>query len=194
MADDTVKLMDHLEIKKAHIMGASMGGMIAQELAINYPERVSKLVLACTYACKDDISGDTTEQAELVHLSPQKMAASMAKLAANKPLNKFVFGTLAMIQASFMGISAKVGLKGQAEACNNHNALDRLPSIKAPTLVIVGTKDRLIKPASSEVIARNIPGAILIKVEEGSHMFSMEMRTLFNQEVFNFLKRESFPT
>jgi len=194
MADDTVKLMDYLEIKKAHIIGASMGGMIAQELVINYPERVSKLVLACTYACKDESSGDTAEQAELLHLSPQKMAAGMVKLAANKPFNQFVFGILAMIQASFMGVSAKVGLKGQREACNSHNTLDRLPLIKAPTLVIVGTEDRIIKPISSKVIARNIPGAILVKVEGGSHMFCMEMRTLFNQEVFNFLKRVSFPT
>src|SRR4030042_6341962 len=50
MADDAIKLMDHLGIKKARVLGASMGGMIAQELAINYPERVSKLVLACTFA------------------------------------------------------------------------------------------------------------------------------------------------
>jgi len=188
MAEDTVKLMDHLEIKKAHILGASMGGMIAQELAINYPERVSKLVLACTFARKDDISGDTAEQAELLHLSPQKMAAGMVKLAANKPINQFVFSNLAMIQASFMGVSAKAGLKGQREACNSHNTLDRLPLIKAPTLVIVGTKDRIIKPISSEVIARNIPGATLTKIEGGSHMFTMEMKTSFNQKVLDFLQ------
>ena len=194
MADDAVKLMDHLEIKKAPIVGVSMGGMIAQELAINYPERVSKLVLACTYACRDSISGDTAEQAELVHLSPQKMAAGMAKLGANKPFNQFVFGTLAMIQASFMGVSAKVGLKGQTEACIGHNTLDRLPLIRVPTLVIVGTKDRIIKPISSEVIARNISGATLVKVEGGSHMFCMEMRTSFNQKVFDFLKLENFPS
>ena len=194
MADDTVKLMDHLEMKKAHILGASMGGMIAQELAINYPERVSKLVLACTFACKDEVSGDTAEQAELLHLSPQKMAAGMVKLAVNKPFYQFVLGILAIIQASFLGVSAKAGLKGQREACNSHNTLDRLPLIKAPTLVIVGTKDRIINPVSSEVIARNIPGAILIKVEGGSHMFCMEMRTSFNQKVFDFLKRENYPS
>jgi pimeloyl-ACP methyl ester carboxylesterase len=188
MADDTVKLMDHLEIKKARIIGASMGGMIAQELAINYPKRVSKLVLACTYALKDDINGDTAEQAELVHLSPQKMAAGMVKLAVNNRFNQFVFGTLAMILSNFMSVSSKTGLKGQTEACNTHDTLDRLSSIKAPTLVIVGTKDRLIKPISSEVISRNIPGAKLKEVEGGSHMFYMEMRTSFNQIVLDFLK------
>jgi pimeloyl-ACP methyl ester carboxylesterase len=188
MADDTIALMDYLNLKKANILGASMGGMIAQEIAINYTERVSKLVLACTFACKDEVSGDTAEQAELVNLSPHKMVARMAKLAVNKPFYQFVISNLTMIQASFISASAKVGLKGQVEACNNHNTLDRLPLIKAPTLVIVGTKDRLINPVSSEVIARNIPGATLIKIEEGSHMFYMEMKSIFNKEVINFLK------
>jgi pimeloyl-ACP methyl ester carboxylesterase len=188
MADDTVKLMDYLEIKQARILGASMGGMIAQELAINYPERVLKLVLACTFSGKNDMSGDTAEQAELLKLPPRKMAARMAKLAVNKPLNKFIIGNLAMIMASFSGKSANVGIEGQSVACNRHNTLDRLASIKAPTLAIVGTKDRIIAPISSEVIAKNIPGAILIKVEGGSHMFFMEMKAIFNQKVLDFLK------
>jgi pimeloyl-ACP methyl ester carboxylesterase len=60
--------------------------------------------------------------------------------------------------------------------------------IKAPTLVIVGTKDRIIKPVSSEVIAGNISGAKLVKIEGGSHMLSMEMKNQFNREVLNFLQ------
>jgi pimeloyl-ACP methyl ester carboxylesterase len=190
MADDAVKLMDHLEFEKAHILGLSMGGMIAQELAINYPERVLKLVLACTFACKDEVSGDTSEQAGLLHLSPEKMAAAMIKLAVNKPFNQFVYGTMAMIMSRFMGASAKAGLDGQIEACNKHDALDRLPLIKARTLVIVGTEDRLITPVSSEVIARNIPGAVLARIEGGSHMCNTEMRAIFNQKVLDFLKME----
>jgi pimeloyl-ACP methyl ester carboxylesterase len=188
MADDTVKLMDYLDIKKARIMSASMGGMIAQELAINYPERVLKLVLACTFAGKNDASGDTPEQAELLKLPPRKMAARMARLAVNKPFNQFVVGNLAMIMASISGKSANVGIEGQSVACNRHNTLDRLASITAPTLVIVGTKDRIIAPISSDIIVKSIPGATLIKVEEGSHMFFMEMKTVFNQKVCDFLK------
>jgi pimeloyl-ACP methyl ester carboxylesterase len=188
LADDAVRLMDHLGIKKAHIMGVSMGGMIAQELGINYPERILKLVLACTFACKDETSGDSPEQGKLLHLSSQRMAAGMARLAVNKPINQFVFGTLAMIMTPFAGASAGVGLNGQREACNSHNTLSRLPLIKAPTLVIVGTKDRIIKPVSSEVIAGNIPGAKLVRIEGGSHMFSMEMKDRFNREVLDFLQ------
>jgi pimeloyl-ACP methyl ester carboxylesterase len=188
MADDAVALMDYLGIKQAHIVGASMGGMIAQELAIHYPERVSKLVLACTYCCKQGESGDTPEQAELTKLSPKKMSAAMVKLACNKPFYRFVVGTMAAIQLNFVSAAANVGIQGQTAACFNHNTLDRLSAIKSPTLVIVGTEDHLITPTSSDVIARHIPGAKLVKVAGGSHMFFMENKQEFNQKVLDFLK------
>jgi len=191
MADDTVRLMDLLGIEKAHIMGASMGGMIAQELAINYPQRVMKLVLACTYACQDETSGDTPEQAKLSQLTPEQIASAMIGLAFNKPLYRFTFGLLARIQTKFMGASGRVGIAGQSEACRKHNTLERLPLITAPTLVIVGTKDRIINPVSSEVIAGKIPHAKLVKVEGGSHTFSLEMKNVFNREVLNFLKSDT---
>ncbi|MBN1188128.1 MAG: alpha/beta fold hydrolase [Dehalococcoidales bacterium] len=187
MADDVIKLMDHLKITRTHIMGISMGGMIAQEVGINYPQRIQKLVLACTFSCKDQTSGDSADQAKLLGLSAQKMAAGMARLAVNKPFNQFLLGMLAAIGATFTSTSTRRGLKAQREACNNHNTLARLNLIKAPTLVIVGTHDRIIKPVSSEVIAGKIPGARLVEVKGGSHMLSMEMKDCFNREVLGFL-------
>lgn len=188
MADDAAALMDHLGIKQARIMGASMGGMIAQEFAINYPERVSKLVLACTYARQDGVSGDAPEQKELSKLPPRKLPAAMAKLACNKPLTRLIVGTMAGIMANFTGPEARVGIEGQTAACVNHDTLDRLSSIKCPTLVIVGTGDRIINPVSSDVIAREIPGAKLVKIEGGSHMFFMENKKEFNRKVWEFLR------
>jgi pimeloyl-ACP methyl ester carboxylesterase len=188
MADDTVKLMDYLGIEKAHIMGASMGGMIAQELAINYPEKVMKLVLACTYAYQDRTSGDSPEQAKLAQVPPNKMANAMIRLAFNNPIYRFIFGIVAVIQSKFIGASAKQGISGQAVACLKHNTLERLPLITAPTLVIVGTEDKIINPVSSEILANTIPNAKLVKLEGGSHSFTLEMSNLFNHEVLNFLK------
>jgi pimeloyl-ACP methyl ester carboxylesterase len=191
MADDTVKLMDLLGIEKAHIMGLSMGGMIAQELAINHPQRVIKLVLACTYARQDETSGDTLELAKFLQLTPEKKVGAMIGLAFNKPLYRFTFGLLARIQTRFKGASGRVGIEGQTEACLKHNTLERLSSITAPTLVIVGTGDRIIKPVSSEVIAGKIPNAKLVRVEGASHYFSFEMKNVFNREVLNFLKSDA---
>jgi pimeloyl-ACP methyl ester carboxylesterase len=188
LADDTVKLMDLLGIDKAHVMGLSMGGMIAQELAINYPQRVMKLVLAATYARQDETSGDTLEQAEFLNLTPEKKASALIGLAFNKPFYRFTIGLLARVLTRFTGASDGVGIAGQSEACLKHDTLDRLSSITAPTLVIVGTGDRIIKPASSEVIAGKIPNARLVRVEGASHYFSFEMKNVFNQEVLNFLK------
>jgi 3-oxoadipate enol-lactonase len=190
MAEDTVHLMDNLGIEKANIMGASMGGMIAQELAINHPERVTKLVLACTYACQDETSGSTPEMAKLALQPPKKMANAMISLAFNKLLYRFTFGFLSRVGSMFMAASDTVGIEGQREACSNHNTLERLHLITASTLVIVGTGDRLIKPVSSEVIAGRIPGSKLVKVEGGSHTFMVEMRDAFNREVLNFLTGE----
>ncbi len=188
MADDAAKLMEYLSIKQARVLGASMGGMIAQELAINYPEKITKLVLACTYCCKDGVSGDAPEQKELINLPPRKMQAAMARLACNKPMNKFILGNMAAIMSFLMGSAANAGIEGQAAACASHNTLDRLPSITSPTLVIVGTGDRIISPVSSEVIAKAIPGSTLVKIEGGSHMFFMENKKEFNQKAYEFLK------
>jgi pimeloyl-ACP methyl ester carboxylesterase len=187
MADDTVHLLDHLGIEKAHIMGASMGGMIAQELAINYPERVNKLVLACTYAKHDGTSGITPEMVELSQLPPERMATTVINFSFNKPLYRFFFGSLSWLSSLFMGASSSIGAKGQSAACMNHNTLERLESIAADTLVIVGTGDRLINPFSSEIIASKIPRARFVKIEGGSHTFMVEMRDEFNREVLKFL-------
>jgi pimeloyl-ACP methyl ester carboxylesterase len=191
MADDTVKVMDVLGIDRAHIMGISMGGMIAQELAINYPQRVMKLVLASTYARQDETSGDTAEQAKFLQLSAEKKVGAMVSLAFNRPFYRFTFGLLGRVQTKFMGASARVGIVGQSEACLRHDTLERLSSITAPTLVIVGTGDRIIKPVSSEVIAGKIPNAKLVEVEGGSHYFSFEMKNVFNQQVLSFLKGDA---
>jgi pimeloyl-ACP methyl ester carboxylesterase len=186
MADDTIHLMDYLGIDKTHIIGASMGGMIAQEVAINYPERVKKLVLACTYA-KQDESSITLNMRTLSKQTVKKMTVRVINLGFNKPHYRLIFSLLGWINSIFMESSTSIGIKGQSMACMNHNTLDRLGLITAETLVIVGADDRLINPVSSEVISKNIPGARLVKVRNGSHTFMVEMRDAFNQEVLNFL-------
>ena len=186
MADDVIRLMDYLEIGKAHIVGASMGGMIAQEISINYPERVNKLVLACTYAKRGETFRNISDGGKLSG-SPAERMTSIIDLAFNKPLYRFVFGFLARLTSIFQRSPDSAGIEGQSVAVMSHDALERLSSIITETLVIVGTRDRLIDPAASEVIAGIIPNAKLVKIEGGSHTIMVENKDEFNDEVLKFL-------
>ena len=200
MADDVVGLMDHLGIDKAHVVGISMGGMISQELAINHPERVKKLVLGCTAA---DTSSDTSLHSELRKALGIKEDAteadidmvgfkniinSVIPLGFNKRLYRIFIVPCARL---YMMRLAGEGIVGQFKAIMSHNTLDRLNLIKAPTLVICGTEDRLVPPESSDILASRIPGARQVKVEGGSHSFLVEMSSRFNREVLDFLLEDN---
>jgi len=95
------------------------------------------------------------------------------------------FVTLSKIHIKLIGLR---GLIGQFEASTAHITLDRLHMIKAPTLVIIVTEDKLVPLHSSEVIANRIPNAKLVKVEGGSHSIFIEIRGRFNKEVLDFLR------
>ena len=193
MADDTIGLMDYLGITKAHILGVSMGGMIAQELAINHPERVDKLVLGCTFARRNGVSGfssEVTRALETYDRSSHDVASlrNLVNVIIDLSFNKRSYRVLALpLMKVAIRSSALDGFVDQLEAVLAHDAADRLGKIKAPTLVITGTEDRVIKPVSSEVIANLLPWARLVKVEGGSHGFSGEMSSDFNREVLDFL-------
>jgi 3-oxoadipate enol-lactonase len=197
LADEAIGLMDYLHIGKAHILGMSMGGMVAQELAINYPDRLKKLVLVCTNAGDDDVSGINPEllralgvkqdsvEPDLKGLDFNEAVVTITALSFNRRLYRMMFVPLTKFYVRRAGIQ---GHFKQMEAVIGHSTKDRLHLIKAPTLVMTGTKDRIMSPNASEVIARLIPNAKLVKIEGASHAFSIEMPKRFNQEVLNFLK------
>jgi 3-oxoadipate enol-lactonase len=194
MAEDTVGLMDHLGIEKANILGVSMGGMIAQELAIHHPGRVEKLILGCTFASSRGASGFSPEVTKAVNAyreSPRdednlkKLAITIIDSTFNKGTYRIVF--LPLMKTAIRSVPLK-GFAEQLDALLAHDAEDRLGQIKSPTLVITGTEDRVIKPTSSDVIASLVPNAKLVKVTGGSHGFSGEMSGEFNKAVLEFLR------
>jgi pimeloyl-ACP methyl ester carboxylesterase len=197
MADDTIGLMDCLGIDKAHILGVSLGGMIAQEVAINYPQRVRKLVLVSTTAGADETSDIPSEllraagvdegsaEVDIRSVDINKLMSSLNSLAFNRRLYKMFVLPLSNVYMKWVGTD---GLLGQFEAAVGHSALDRLHLIEALTLVMTGSEDRLVPPRSSEVIASRIPNTRLVKAEGGSHTFIAEMRSRFNREVLDFLR------
>jgi pimeloyl-ACP methyl ester carboxylesterase len=198
LADDVAGLMDYLKLDKAYVMGVSMGGMIAQHVAIAYPERVKKLILASTLprALGDGgggfapevvkalgFSGGYTEE-DARSLPVGKALGAVVAFAFNKPLYRIPAVIASWVYPKVINMQ---GVAGQSDAIMGHNTLESLHAIKAPTLVIAGTRDRIISPLASEEMARRIPNAKLVLIEGGSHAAILESRVRFNREVLDFL-------
>ncbi|MDD1725914.1 MAG: alpha/beta hydrolase [Euryarchaeota archaeon] len=193
MADDAIALLDHLGVDKAHILGYSLGGIVAQEIAIRYPARVNKLILGSTMANGPgqdmyvtgvrQALGLKAGTAELGRDEMKKAMPVLTEMSFNKWMYRALFG----LGAKYAYRSGSEGLAGQFNAPAGANTLDRLNRIQATTLVLAGTKDRVIDPSASELLASRIPHAKLVLVEGGSHSFYIEMRGQFNREVLSFL-------
>ena len=196
MAEDTIGLMDFLAIQKAHVLGVSMGGMIAQEVAINQPERVNKLVLGSTFARRDEMSGfspaidaawEAYEKSPHDEASLRRFGSAVMSPAINNWSNRVFLIPLMKIAIRFASVKSFGRALEQWDAILTHDAADRLGMIKAPTLVICGTEDRSVRPTSSDVIARLVPRAKLVKIADGSHSLYMEKSGEFNNQVLDFL-------
>jgi pimeloyl-ACP methyl ester carboxylesterase len=193
MAGDTIALMDRLGIEKAHILGGSMGGMAAQEIAIEHPGRLDKLILSSTSAGGQPLRdmlfglieaatpGWNRSRPELASANLQKFMVAMASRSFDGKLYQVLIMPLVRLQARLGRVKVPVG---QLEAMISHNALERLNRIQAPTLVLAGGKDRLMPPHSSEVLASRIKGAKLVVIEGGAHALAAGP---LNKEVLGFL-------
>ncbi len=189
MAEDAIGLLDHLGIEKAHIVGHSMGGAIAQEVAINHPERVSRLVLCATFARRDELHRVDSDSRDSGG-SAVEVLRDIVPLAFNRRILKRLIVFFSKVIPLHV---SDTGIEGQRDATYAHDAMTRLRLIQAPTLVMVGTGDRLIRPSSSEIIAKRIPNARLLTVEGGSHVLNIERRREFNSAVLSFLTESAKP-
>jgi 3-oxoadipate enol-lactonase len=192
MALDAVEVLDAAGIDDAHVLGASMGGVLAQILAVRHPQRVRSLVLACT-ACR--------------HLPwRRQLLVEWAELARDRGMRAFAGQNLRWLVGSrslrrfwpaFTALSPvfisapQHAFIGQVRAilAIDDSMRDELASITAPTLVIVGSQDILTPLADSEEIAEHIPGAELAVVRGGAHGFMVEAAGAFNRAVGDFLAR-----
>jgi pimeloyl-ACP methyl ester carboxylesterase len=204
MAEDAAGLLDHLRIDRAHVLGVSMGGMIAQELALRRPERVRSLVLACTYAKPDEgverqlesslalfggtRGADGEIQVDVSKLDPMMFFQHLLPSVFNA---HFIMAELPKLMQVFAGALqfgfSMDAILAQVAATQTHDAADRLAKIAVPTLVLTGDADLLIPPQNSDLIASKIPGAKLVKIPGGSHGFNFETPELFNKAVLDFL-------
>ncbi len=193
MAEDTAGIMDAMGIPKAHIMGLSMGGMVAQEFALRFPQKVHGLVLACTHCGGEKAVAPSEEIRKLF----SEFIATASPEAAQKA-GKCLFAENTLSKApemvrEYQAISARFPseaniLLQQWEAIKGHDTWGRLPRIKAPTLVITGAEDLLISPENSKILAERIPEAQLCIIPGGGHQFLVEQAQAANEAILTFLK------
>jgi pimeloyl-ACP methyl ester carboxylesterase len=181
-ADDTIALMDTLGIDKAHLLGVSMGGSIAQAIAINYPDRVEKLVLNCTLCGFTNGVTPCDETMNMLgafatgDLSLEETARKTTELL----YSQHTFETKPELVEAFVQIYclapiSQEGLMKQMTAGLRFDSLDRLKYIKAPTLILAGMDDILIPPENSDILYQNIPDARLMKFAPAAHGFLAEV-------------------
>jgi pimeloyl-ACP methyl ester carboxylesterase len=192
MAKDTLNLLDVLALERPHILGLSMGGMIAQELAINHPERVGGLILACTHPGSDRQVRASAEVEELFlamvyEASPEAKVAAAPTLFDPKNLAERPEVAQEYAQVSLRHPAGAKILTKQWIAVLGHDTHDRLDQIKSPTLVLTGEADVLIPPENSELLAQRIPDAKLAVVPGGGHQILVEQAAVCNQIILDFL-------
>ena len=192
MAEDVRGLLDTLDIERAHVLGVSMGGMIAQELALDHPRRVRSLQLGCTLARPDAymraLIGGWREVR--THLDREATLRILAVwLFAPQTYQERPEFVEMVIQSALANPwpQTVTGFLRQSDAIAGHDTLARLGAIGCPTLVSVAEDDILVPPRFSRELAAQIPGAKLQVVSGAGHVFFWERADVFNQICLDFL-------
>ncbi|MGB8506856.1 MAG: alpha/beta hydrolase [Pyrinomonadaceae bacterium] len=196
LASTVAELLDTLGIDRAHILGASLGGFVAQEFALAHPRKTQSLVLCCTsaggarhvppaasileaYAANFKLNAETRiRQNLLLSFAPQYVAEHEEEVEQ----------VLAMRLNNFVSDEA---YQSQVRAGQMHDADARVSQITARTLIITGDADRIVPMENSVNMAAAIPHAKLTVIPGGSHMFFIEKAADFNAAVIEFLQQAS---
>ena len=179
LADDAAGVLDALGLESAHVLGISMGGMIAQELALSHPERVRTLTLGCTYpgGPQSRITDQATVQRLLAGFAsgdPEVILRTSFEVNVS-PAYAARPGTWEQFREIALSVPSPIPvIFEQLRATAAHDASDRLASLTAPTLVIHGDADQMLDVVNGELIARLVPGARLELLPGVGHLFWVE--------------------
>lgn len=190
-AADGAALLDHLGWDRCRVAGVSFGGMVAQEFAVTYPERVERLALVCTSPGGDFASYPLHT---LTDVDPADAAAMRLTIIDTRFTPEYLAehdDARALTEFLTAGAAQPVpeevqrGMAMQLDARSRHDVVDRLGSITCPTLVASGRYDGIAPPENGEAIAARIPGAEL-RLYDGGHMFFIQDPTA-QPEILDFL-------
>jgi 3-oxoadipate enol-lactonase len=178
LVEDTLGLLDHLAVEAAHLYGQSMGGLVAQQIALDHPAAVRSLVLGCTYPGRK-------------HQIPIR-----AKVPKDRPWLALYSSRFAVEHPEHVQEDLRIGARRpqpalsrlrQWEASRDFDPYDRLPEIRVPTLVLHGTEDRLVHPDNARLLAERIPGARLVLLEGAGHVYHSERPEEADAAVLDFI-------
>lgn len=196
MASDAAAVLDAAGIESAHVFGVSMGGMIAQEFALQYPQRVRSLVLGCTTA-----GGPTAVRAEPEATQMLMARGKMSPEQAAEAAVPFIYHSATPRERIDEDIAIRrpwfprpEAYTAQLQGILAWEAYSRLSGIAAPTLVIHGESDRLVPPGNGKLIAERIPGAKLVIIPDASHLFFTDQTETAHRVILDFLKRQTGST
>ena len=188
---DLARLLDHLEVERAHLVGLSMGGRILQDFYPRYPDRVATLVLCATFP-GFDASLTPEKRAEFIRIRKEPLVSGKEPKDIAPVVAKTLIGPRAT-DAHFqrlvesMTMLHKESYIKAIEASTLYDRSASLPDIAAPTLLVFGGADSLVVPAVGERMAAEIPGARLIVIPEAGHLVNIEFPDVFNESVLAFL-------
>jgi 3-oxoadipate enol-lactonase len=195
MADDAAAVLDAAGVKRAHILGASMGGMIAQEFTIRYPERVGALILGCT-AC----GGTHSVSADPEVLQTLMARATMSAEQGVEAMVPFIYDPatpraridedLAVRRLTY---PTPAGYLAQVQAIFAWTSFGRLSQIHVPTLIVHGEHDRLVPPENARILAEHIAGSKLVMLKHASHLFMTDEPETSHAAVLDFLASVARP-
>ncbi|MBM4445465.1 MAG: alpha/beta fold hydrolase [Chloroflexi bacterium] len=199
MADDTVGLMDALGIDRAHVLGKSMGGYIAQEVAIRHPGRVRSLVLVSTSA------GPHVAETPILRGWAEAAMKGVSRRAFCQLMLPFIFSEYTFEDPEMVDMAIEMiggraipkqghtespqsrALRSQFIACVEHYARGRLNRVNVPTLVMAGRDEFFIPLELCRELAASIPNARLAILESGGHALNEDIPEEFNRTVLSFL-------
>ncbi len=185
LADDALAVLDALKIETAHVVGLSLGGAVAQELALARPDRVRSLALLSTFAAQDPRSRALLESWRVIYPLTAQSRDAWEKQAYAWLFTEKFWRSEANVRAALrfartQPFQTVQGFQGQVDAALAHDARDRLGALRVPAAVIHGALDQLSPVANGEELARLIPDAELTVIPGVGHAVNLEAQRVVN--------------